>query len=219
MTADRKQKYFIKSLYKGISVLQAFSTDKSILTLTDIAKKTGMNITAVQRFTDTWMALGFLKRTEHKEFFLGPKVLTLGFSYLNGSQLRRLSEIYLTEFATRINRNVNLGILEEEHVVYLFRKETQSFIKSSLGAGSIMPCYCTAMGKVLLAGLNDKRLEQIIDSVEMVKVTKHTITDQKLLWGELIETRKRGYSICDRELSLALYSVTPREIVTLCFFR
>jgi IclR family transcriptional regulator, pca regulon regulatory protein len=207
MIAERKQKHFIKSLAKGIKILQAFSTEKPILTLTDIAKKTGMNTTAVQRFSDTWMTLGFLKRTEHKEFYLGPKVLTLGFSYLNGSQLRGLSEIYLSEFATRINRNVNLGILEEEHVVYLFRKETQSFIKSSLGAGSIMPCYCTAMGKILLAGLNNKKLEQVLDTVEMVKATKHTITDRQLLLKDLMETRRRGYSICDRELSLALYSI------------
>ena len=207
MGTDRKQRHFIKSLSKGISILHAFSAEKNILTLTDIAKKTGMNATAVQRFTDTWMALGYLKRTERKEFYLGPKVLTLGFSYINGSQLRNLSEIYLTEFATRINRNVNLGILQEEHVVYLFRKETQSFIKSSLGAGSIMPCYCTAMGKVLLAGLDDRRLEQILEMIKPIPVTKHTLTDKKSLLQDLIETRKRGYSICDRELSLALYSL------------
>lgn len=207
MGADRKRKHFIKSLSKGINILNAFTTDQNILTLTEIAKKTGMNATAVQRFTDTWIALGYLKRTERKEFYLGPKVLTLGFSYINGSQLRTLTEIYLTEFATRINRNINLGILEEEHVVYLFRKEKQSFLKSSLGAGSIMPCYCTAMGKVLLAGLDDKRLDQVLSMVNMVPVTKHTITDRNTLLQDLMETRKRGYSICDRELSLALYSL------------
>jgi IclR family transcriptional regulator, pca regulon regulatory protein len=207
MAAVRKQKHFIKSLSKGINILQAFSTETPVLTLTDIAKKTGMNTTAVQRFTDTWMALGFLKRTEHKEFFLGPKVLTLGYSFLNGSHLRRLTEVYLTEFASRINRNVNMGILDEEHVVYLFRKEAQTFMKYALGAGSIMPCYCTAMGKILLAGLSDERLKKILDKVEIRKVTKHTITDRKLLWQDLMETRKRGYSLCDRELSLALYSL------------
>lgn len=203
----RKQTHFIKSLAKGILVLQAFSAERPQLTLTEIAGLTGMNTPAVQRFTDTLMELGLLKRNRHKEFFLGPKVLSLGFSFLNGSQLRKLAETHLTEFAERINRNVNLGVLDEGQVVYLFRKETQSFIKLDLGAGSLMPSYCTAMGKVLLAGLDDHRLKELLGKMELVRVTKHTITDREELWDDLMKTRKRGYSVCDRELTLALYSL------------
>lgn len=203
----RKQTHFIKSLGKGISILQAFSAERQLLTLTEIAGLTGMNTSAAQRFTDTWMALGFLKRNRHKEFFLAPKVLSLGFSFLNGSQLRRLAEAHLTEFAERINRNVNLGVLDDGNVVYLFRKETQSFIKLDLWTGSIMPSYCTAMGKVLLAGLDDQKLKEVLDKMELVRVTKHTITNRDELWADLMKTRKRGYSVCDRELTLALYSL------------
>ena len=203
----RKKTHFIKSLAKGISLLQAFSAEKPQLTLTEIAGLTGMNTPAVQRFTDTLMELGLLKRNRHKEFYLGPKVLSLGFSFLNGSQLRKLAEIHLTELAERIKRNVNLGVLDEGQVVYLFRKETQSFIKLDLGAGSLMPSYCTAMGKVLLAGLDDPRLKKILEKIELLRVTKHTITDPAALWEDLMQTRRRGYSVCDRELTLALYSL------------
>ena len=89
---EQKHKHFIKSVARGLSILQAFSSERPKLTLTQLATITGMNRTAVQRFTDTLMELGFLGRNKHKEFFLGPKVFSLGFAYLQGSKLIELAD-------------------------------------------------------------------------------------------------------------------------------
>ena len=203
----RKKINFIQSLARGLSVLQAFSAQRPTLTLTDIASITGMNLTAVQRFTDTLMELGFLGRNKYKEFFLGPAVMSLGFAFLHGSQLTTQAEVYLSEFGEKVNRTVNLAVLDGDQIVFLYRKEAQRFLKFNLHAGSKLPSYCTGSGKVLLASLDDKELRRLIDKMEMEPITSHTIVDRKLLWNDLMETRNRGYSVCDRELSLALYSL------------
>jgi IclR family pca regulon transcriptional regulator len=138
---------------------------------------------------------------------LGPKVLKLGAAFLNGSQLRRLSEIHIAEFCETHRYTVNLAVLDEDEIVFLYRHEAQRFLKYDLKAGSRLPSYCTASGKVLLAALPDPMLRIALDRMKMEALTRYTIVDPQALWEDLIKTRRRGYSISDRELSIALYSV------------
>jgi IclR family pca regulon transcriptional regulator len=73
--------------------------------------------------------------------------------------------------------------------------------------GSRLPAYCTSVGKVLLAGLADDELNARLERLDLEPITRKTITSKKDLWRELMEIRKRGYAISDRELSMDLYSV------------
>ena len=204
---SRKQFHFIQSLARGISVLQAFSAERPSLRLNDIAELTNMSPTAAQRFTDTLMQLGFLQRNRHREFRLTPKVLSLGFAFLNGSQLKQLARSFLDEFCQRHNRTTNLAILQGDQTVFLYRREAQRFLKFDLHAGSHLPSYATGSGKALLAGLPDEELRALIAGMDLAPITGHTNTDPAKLWEDLMETRRRGHAVCDRELNLGLYSL------------
>lgn len=188
-------------------MLQAFSAERPSLRLNDIAELTNMSPTAAQRFTDTLMQLGFLQRNRHREFRLTPKVLSLGFAFLNGSQLKQLARGFLDEFCQRHNRTTNLAILQGDQTVFLYRREAQRFLKFDLHAGSHLPSYSTGSGKALLAGLPDDELRELIAGMEPVPITSHTKTDPDDLWEDLMETRRRGYAISDREMNLGLYSL------------
>ncbi len=191
-------------------MLGVFSAERPSLTLSEIARLSGLNVTATQRFTDTLMQLGFLHRDKHREFQLTPKVLSLGFAFLNGSQLKRLAAGVIDAFAERHNRTMNLAVLDGDAIIFLHRKEAQRFLKFDLQAGSRLPSHCTASGKALLAGLPDDKLRPLLAGMELTQITSHTISQPRALWEDLMDTRQRGYSICDRELNLSLYSLgTP----------
>ena len=204
---DRQSKHFVQSLARGLSVLQAFSSERNRLTLTELATITKMNRTAVQRFTDTLMVLGFLGRNRHKEFYLTPKVLSLGFTYLQGSEITQLAADYLRAFSEQIGLTVNMAVLDGIDIFLLYHHEVHRFLKYDLRAGSKLPSYCTALGKVLLASLNNKELKNRINSMKLEKTTSHTITDKGRLYEDILAIREKGVAICDRELSLSLYSI------------
>ena len=203
----RTRLHFVKSLARGLAVLQAFSAERPTMTLTEIARATGLNLAATQRITDTLLQLGYLKRDEHKRYYLGPKVVLLGFSFLNGSQLRKQAARIMTDFGRRYGKTVNLAVLEEGEIIFLYRHESQRFLKYDLQPGSRLPAHCTAQGKVLLAALPDAQLRRLIQRMPLQSFTSRTITDPESLWNELMLTRRRGYAIADRELSLDLYSM------------
>ncbi|MFH1057786.1 MAG: IclR family transcriptional regulator C-terminal domain-containing protein [Pseudomonadota bacterium] len=203
----RKQTHFIQALARGLSILQAFSSDRPSLTLTQLAQLTGMNRTAVQRFTDTLVDLGFLVRNRHKEFFLGPQVLSLGYAYLGSSQLRRLAATYVNQASEAMDCTMNLAILDDLEVIFVHRHEVRRYLKFDLQPGSKLPAPLTASGKVLLAALADGDLRERLTRMDLQAVTSCTITDREALWADLMETRRTGLGACDRELSLDLYSM------------
>ncbi|MBU1276953.1 MAG: helix-turn-helix domain-containing protein [Proteobacteria bacterium] len=197
----------MQSLARGLKVLQVFSAEHPSLTLSQISGRTGFNVVAVQRYTDTLMELGFLKRNRHREFFLGPEVLSLGFAFLNRTQLKKIAEEYISEFSHRVKRTLNMAILDGCEVIFIYRKEVHRFLSYDLHAGSKLPAHCTGSGKCLLAGLDDASLKELLEKTDLCRVTAHTIVDSKELWKDLMLTRKRGYSIADREWISDLYSL------------
>lgn len=204
---QRKPKHFIDALARGLRVLEVFSVNQPRLTLQEISTATGYNKTAVQRLTDTLMRLGYLGRNKRKEFFLEPRILTLGFNYLNGLELRQVGATHLREFSFRIGQTVNLAVLDDLDVIFIFRNEIQGFFSFGLREGSRLPTYCTASGKILLAALSNEDLSERLSRIRFEQLTRYTIMDASRLLAEIETVRDRGYSVADQEGVLGLYSL------------
>lgn len=198
---------YIKSLERGLRILEIFGELSRPLTLTEVANLSKLNKTATQRFLHTLSSLGYLNRDENKRYSLGVKILSLGFHFLNSSNLRTMAKPYVDELSSELDKTVNLSVLDNLYMLFLYRKEVRRFLKYDLQAGSKLPAYCTASGKILLAGLTDEELRTRIGEMEFHQITPKTITSKEILWEEIMKARKRGYSICDRELSMDLYSI------------
>jgi len=201
---QRLEMHYIQSLARGLKVLNAFTPQEPLLSLSDIAGKTGMNHSAAQRYTDTLMQLGYLKRNRRREFMLAAKVLSLGFTFLDGSALRTMARETIDAFGARLKRTVNMAVLEDTQVFFLHRYEAQRFLSHHLRPGYKLPAQVTSNGKVLLAALPDAQLKGLLKRINLQKVTSRTIASKKALLGDLMQTRERGYSLVDRELSLDL---------------
>jgi IclR family pca regulon transcriptional regulator len=202
----RDRKYII-SLERGLKILEIFGESARRLTLTEVASACSLNKTAAQRFLYTLCTLGYLTRDENKKYQLSTKILSLGFNFLNSSDLRSVCKPHIDSLSAEIDRTVNLGVLDGFEVIYLYRKEVTRYLKYDLYAGSRLPAYCVSIGKVLLAGLNEKDLKDRIERMTLNPITRKTVTSKPKLWDEIMQTRKRGYSICDRQLSMDLYSM------------
>ena len=77
----------------------------------------------------------------------------------------------------------------------------------TLGVGSRLPAYCTALGRVLLSYLTEEQVSAELGKVEFVTHTKHTVTSRKKLEEILLQVRTDGYALNDQELEIG-----PRSI-------
>ena len=198
----KKPRYFINSISKGLSVLQAFSEAGHPLALSEIAKALGANNTTATRLCYTLAELGFIQKDGHRRYHLTPKVLTLGYSYISGLDWQEVTKYYLDALFKKVQETVNLSILEGADIIYLIRIRKRKYLPFDIQIGTRLPVYSTAMGKVLMAMGRPEKIKLILRKLEFKPLTARTITRSDKFLGELDKVRRSGYAINDEELSI-----------------
>ncbi len=202
-----RDKNHINSVERALRILEIFGDSPQPLTLTEVANRAELTKTTTQRFINTLVSLGYLNREENKRYFLGTRILSLGFQYLNSSNLIKLVKPYLDELSTEIEMTVNLGVLDNSDVLILYRKEVLKFLRFDIHPGSKLLVYGSGMGLALLAGLNDTEIETILNTIDIRRLTPLTLVSKEEIMEKVKITRQTGIAVSDREQSMDLCSI------------
>lgn len=198
---------FMTSLARGLAVINAFQERKRHLTIAQISHRTGIPRAAVRRCLHTLMKLGYAT-TDGRTYSLLPKVLTLGHAYLSSTPLAVSAQPFLDRISEQLHEACNLATLEGEEVLYIARSAIpQRLISVDLSVGSRLPAYCTSMGRILLAALDDASLQDYLAHAELLPKTSRTLHTPEALWECLQQVRAQGWCIVDQELEQGLRSV------------
>ncbi len=166
---------FMTSLARGLAVIHAFQERKRHLTIAQISHRTEIPRAAVRRCLHTLMQLGYAT-TDGRTYSLLPKVLTLGHAYLSSTPLAITAQPILDRLSEQLHEACSMATLEGDDVLYIARSATpQRLISVDLNVGSRLPAYCTSMGRILLAALDDDALHAYFGGVEMQAKTSRTL--------------------------------------------
>ncbi len=166
---------FMTSLARGLAVVQAFQERKRHLTIAQISHRTEIPRAAVRRCLHTLIKLGYAT-TDGRTYSLLPKVLTLGHAYLSSTPLAVSAQPYLDRMSEQLHEACNMATLEGDDILYIARSATtQRLISVDLSVGGRLPAYCTSMGRILLAALDDTSLREYLDHAELQAKTSRTL--------------------------------------------
>jgi IclR family pca regulon transcriptional regulator len=143
---------FVQSFARGLAVLRSFGADAPAQTLTSAAERSGLTRAGARRILLTLQQLGYVE-TEGRLFRLTPRVMELGFAYLSSQPVWHLAQPVMEELVQDIHESSSAAVLDGDDIVCVLRVPAKKIMAISLGPGSRLPAYCTAMGRVLLAGL------------------------------------------------------------------
>src|SRR4051812_15001793 len=141
----------VASVERGLMLLQAFTPDKSRLTLAELSKITGLYKSTILRLAQSFEDCGLLARNEAGEYTIGLASLQLAAMYLQsvdpmdviGPALRKLVEL-TGESATFYVRN-------GPSRVCVARLESPKRVRDHVQLGDIISLEKGAAGHVILA--------------------------------------------------------------------
>jgi len=194
---------FVQSLERGLGVIRAFDGERPALTLSDVAKATGLTRAAARRFLLTLVELGYTT-TEGRLFRLSPRVLDLGRPYLSSLSLQEIAQPHLSGLVARVEESATVAVLDGAEIVYVAHAPARKILSVTVGIGTRDPAFATSLGRVLLAGQGDDWLDGYLTSVKLQKITPETIATPARLRAELERVRDRGYALVDQELEEGL---------------
>jgi IclR family pca regulon transcriptional regulator len=197
---------FVQSFARGLAVLRSFGADAPTQTLTGAAERSGLTRAGARRILLTLQQLGYVE-AEGRLFRLTPRVMELGFAYLSSQPVWHLALPVMEDLVQDVHESSSAAVLDGDDIVYVLRVPAKKIMAISLGPGSRLPAHCTAMGRVLLAGLPEAERRQRLAHMPRAARTARTVTDVDALMGLLEQVRRDGHALVHGELEEGLVSL------------
>lgn len=196
----------VQSLLRGLKVVRVFNAENSRLTLSEAATLAGIPRAAARRFLHTLISVGYI-RTDGRYFSLAPRILELGHSYLSSLSLPQISMPHLENLAEQTQNSIALAVLDSAEVVYVARISARKITDVGFQLGTRFPAHLTAVGRAILSGLDDRRLDRFLAKVDLSPRTRFTVGDVDDLAARIRSVRASGYAFIDEELEMGLRSI------------
>ena len=97
---------------------------------------------------------------------LTPRILDLGFAYLSSMPIWNRAEPVMEALVQQVQESCSAAVLDATDIVYVLRVPTHKIMRISLGVGSRLPAYCTSMGRLLLADLDDDEMRARLAGID-----------------------------------------------------
>jgi IclR family pca regulon transcriptional regulator len=196
----------VEGVGKTIQVIEAFDDDHVRLTTSELAKRTGLTRPAARRYLLSLCHYGYAD-TDGKQFWLLPRVMRLGQSYLSSARLPRLVQPVIQRASVQSGETVSFSVLDGHDIVYLARSTSNASASIGFQVGLRMPAHVVAPGIALLSTLSDELLDEWIATHVFHKFTEKTVTDPVLFRSMVIDARQRDYWVGEQQGSMGLFGI------------
>jgi DNA-binding IclR family transcriptional regulator len=171
--------------------------------VTEIAAELGVHKSTAFRLVTTLEGHRLVEQTvDRGKYRLGVGLLRLAGATTARLDLVQEARPVCRQLAADTGETVNIAVLSESSALYLDQVAGSSALQPHNWVGQHIPLHATSNGKVLLSGLDDAALDEVLGALS--RYTALTITRRSLLREELALVREQGYAVAVDELEVGL---------------
>jgi len=179
---------------RTLDLIEAFARERQPMTVSKLAKVTGMPVSSCHGLVKTLQERGYLV-----------EVAAQGGYYFTKALAHRATDIgaydplpswvvpALGVIRNLCNETVLLAKLVDSVAIYVEVLESAQSVRYIAKVGDRRPLYASAAGKALLASLPEERRAAIIDNLRFVKRSSRTLASKAAVVSDLREGLDRGW--------------------------
>ncbi len=183
----------ILSLIKASKILALIMNESRALGVSELSRALDMPKPTVQNMLFTLESEGLLEKDPMSlKYRLGARLFQLGMHYANNMDLTMIARGWLERLCLQYGDISRAGIVMGEKIIIVMEVHADSSYMTFPGPGSVIPPHTTAIGKILLAYMQDKRREQIIKNIQFTPLTDKSLKTADELKSELEKIKSDG---------------------------
>lgn len=186
-------------LGRAFDLLGAFTAERPVLGLSELARRTGLPAPTVHRLCAQLCTRGALERTEDGRYRIGVRLWELGALAPRAHGLRQVALPFLEDLYEATHQNVQLAVLEGTEALYVERISGHHAVPLLSRAGGRLPLHASSGGLVLLAHAGPELLLAVLEA-GLERFTENTITTEHRLRSTLADVRRTGTVTCREHL-------------------
>jgi len=192
-----------RTLVRGLEILRLFDRQRPVLTQTRIAEDLDLPLPTVGRLCRALVGQGFLElETGSRRLRLGPEIRRLADTAPH--DVSQEARSWMQALNEQFDEDVNMAILDGVHALYLGTTPSTRRLGVQTTLGSRAPAHCTAIGKCLIAQLDERIALDRLGPGPYEQRTDKTIRRWPQLREELAGIRRDGISRSIEEFELGL---------------
>lgn len=189
---------------KMLRILDCFTLKGGQLSVGEITELTGLPRSTTHRWVSILRNTGLLDQDCSRDVYrLGLRLIHLGNTALSSMDVSREARHILESLSRSAGARSHLCVFDGNQMIFVTRTiggRAGRFNSTTVMESS--PCYCTSVGKAVLAFQPQETVDRIIQQ-GLRPYTTNTIVDADRLRKELKLTRKLGYAVNNGEMDLS----------------
>lgn len=184
-----------RTLNRFCDILNCFSKDTSVLTLTEISRCVGLPKSTTFRFIEALQSQGILNADPHSHGYrLGYQLISWGSLAQDSIDIRNDASPILHELTDRTGETSVLSMRFGNVSTWIEVVESRQPVRLSPKVGQSLQLHAGASSKVLLAFLPESVTKEILSNIRLDGGGKNAIKDLPSLTKELQAIRAQGFS-------------------------
>jgi DNA-binding IclR family transcriptional regulator len=198
----------VKSADRTLDIFELLAAEPSGLTVSEISQRLSLARSSTHGLVRTLHARGYLMQNGGRRFHLGARLIQLGLNVVDRLELRSAARGPLERLVAATHDTALLVVPDRGDLLYVDKVLSDARdVRTDPRVSSQRPLQCSSLGKALLAALDDRGVEEIIERIGLERATEYSLTDRDALMQDLAETRARGYSVDAQEALLGVWCV------------
>jgi IclR family acetate operon transcriptional repressor len=197
----------VQALDRALRIL-AIVAEGSGLSLSEIADSSGIAASTAYRMLTTLENHGMVEFDKTEQLWsIGVETYRMGSAFLRSRKLVDRARIVMQDLMEKTGETSNLGVTEDDCVVFVSQVETHQAIRAFFRPGTRTAFHASGIGKAVLAHLDEERVAAIIKKAGLEAFTEKTLSTMPALTRNLAEIKARGWSVDDEERNLGMRCV------------
>lgn len=188
------------SLDKGLTLLLELANNAEEMGITELSNKTLLPVSTISRILTTLVRRGFvIQNPTSKKYGIGfvlQKFMNIG---NNKTILKNISQKILVDLRDSTGETALIYVRNGLYREHVFSIESLQELKTTSPVNNLAPLYTGSASRVLWAFDSDDKIIELLDNIELTRLTDKTICDKAALLNEAALIRTRGYAVSHGE--------------------
>jgi DNA-binding IclR family transcriptional regulator len=166
--------------------------------VSEIARRVGVTVGTAHRLVATLVEVGWAEQNpDNRRYRPSQRLVAMAHRMRKTLSAREIAHEQLTSLVQAVHETGNLAILSDHQVLYVDKVTSDQPFGLEARIGSRLPAFCTALGKVLVASLEDAALDDYLSVLQDVRRSRQRPAPPSAtaFRQELQLTRERGYAL------------------------
>ncbi|MEU1984036.1 IclR family transcriptional regulator [Nocardia sp. NPDC019395] len=179
---------------RAVRIVESFGVGDSTLTVSEIARRSGLHVATASRLIEELVGCGWLER-ENRQVRIGVRLWEVASRASAAVGLREAAMPFLEDLHAVVGQHTQLAVLEGDEVLFIERLTAHGAAVNYSRIAGRLPLHASSSGLVLLA-YGPVELQERVLTRPMKVYTDKTIRTARRLRSALAEVRRQGYAFC-----------------------